>query len=138
MYLCMKYLSIVGVYSYFLICFAQTKKTLFIFFNKWVSKGKRNFSASRALFSCNMLHGNKVTFFLSEIYLYLWSLYRTNTTYFDISLRLALNSWWQHLLGKTWGCRYQNGAMVSDSFACSKTKSCKQHKLFVLGLSYWV
>ena len=51
--------------NYFLICFTQTKITSFIFFNNWVSKGKRKFSASRAVFSCKMLRGNKVTIFLS-------------------------------------------------------------------------
>ena len=41
-------------YGYFLIRFPQTKITLFIFFNNWVNKGKKKFSASRAAFSCNM------------------------------------------------------------------------------------
>ena len=50
---------------YFLICFAQTKIALFTFFNNWLSKGKRKFSASRTVFSCNTLRGNKVTIFLS-------------------------------------------------------------------------
>ena len=39
------------------------------------------------------------------------------------ALQLAFNSWWQQLLGKTYGVRYQNGAMVSDVFAFRKTKS---------------
>ena len=124
--------------SYFLIRFAQTKITVFIFFNNWVSKGKQKFSASRTVFSCNALRASKVTIFLSLIYLYLYRLYRSNTTYFGISLRLALNSWWQQLLGKTYGLRYQNGAMVSDSFAYRKTKSCRQHDLFFLRTTYWV
>ena len=34
---------------YFLIRFAQMKATLFIFFNTWVSKGKRMFSTTRAV-----------------------------------------------------------------------------------------
>ena len=34
---------------YFLIHFAQMKATLFIFFNTWVSKGKRMFSTTRAV-----------------------------------------------------------------------------------------
>ena len=51
------------------------------------------------------------------------SLYRTNATYFGISLRLAMNSWWQQLLGKTYGLRYQNGAMFSDSFPRGKPKA---------------
>ena len=42
-----------------------TKITLFIFFNNWVSRGKRKFSASRALFLCNILRGNTVAIFLS-------------------------------------------------------------------------
>ena len=48
-----------------LIRFAQTKITLFIFFSNWVSKGKRKFSSSRAVLSCNTLYGNKVTIFHS-------------------------------------------------------------------------
>ena len=43
----------------------QTKISLFIFFNNWVSKGKRKFSASRAVFSYIMLRENKVAIFLS-------------------------------------------------------------------------
>ena len=34
------------------------------------------------------------------------NLYSTNATYFG----------WQQPLGKTYGLRYQNGAMVNDSF----------------------
>ena len=51
------------IFNYFLIRFAQTKITLFIFFNNWVSKEKRKFSASRAVFSFNTLPGNKVNNF---------------------------------------------------------------------------
>ena len=37
-----------------------------IYFRKQLgNKGKRKFSASRAVFSCNMLRGNKVAIFLS-------------------------------------------------------------------------
>ena len=43
-----------------LIRCAQTKILLFISFNNRVSKGKQTFFASSAVFSCNMLHGNKV------------------------------------------------------------------------------
>ena len=50
--------------NYCLIRFAQTKITLLVFFNNWVSKGKRKFSASIPVFLCNMLRGNKVTIFL--------------------------------------------------------------------------
>ena len=39
------------------------------------------------------------------------------------------DSWWQQLLGKTYGLRYKNGAMVSDSVAYRKTKSRRQHGL---------
>ena len=46
------------------------------------NKGKWKFSASRAVLSRNMLRGNKVTIFLSYIYLYLYNLYLTNATYF--------------------------------------------------------
>ena len=37
---------------YFLIRFAQTKITLFIFVNNWVIRRKRKFSGSSAVFSC--------------------------------------------------------------------------------------
>ena len=53
------------------------------------NKGKPKFSASRAVFLCNMLRGNKVAIFLSKIYLYLYNLmqlYPTNATYFGNSL----------------------------------------------------
>ena len=39
-------------------------------------------------------------------------------------------------LERTYGLRYQNGAVVSDSFAYRKTKSCRQHGLYVLGLTF--
>ena len=73
--------------DYFLIRFPQTKVTLFVFFNNWVNKGKKSFLLvePRSRVTC---------------------LYRTNTTYFAISLRLAATT-----LG-----RYQNGAKFSDSF----------------------
>ena len=45
---------------YFLIRFAQTKITLFIFWNNWVIKENERF-----LFSCNVLRGNTVKTFLS-------------------------------------------------------------------------
>ena len=84
-----------------------------------MNKGKRKFSASRAAFSCNMFRGKKVAIVLSEIYLHPCDLYRTNTTYFDSSLRHALNSWWQQLLGKTYGLRFQNRAMFIHNFVYS-------------------
>ena len=37
---------------------------------------------------------------------------------------------------QTYGLRCQNGAMVNDSFAYRKTKSCRQHGLYVLGLTF--
>ena len=51
--------------NYFLIRFAETKITYFIFVNNWVIREKQKFSASRVVFSCNKLRGNKVTIFLS-------------------------------------------------------------------------
>ena len=130
-----EFLKIIGP-SYFLIRLAQTKITLFIFVDKLGNKGKRKFSASIAVFLCNMLRRNKGTIFLSQIYLYLYNLYPTNTTYFCNSLWHISSSWWQRLLWKTYGLRYQNGTMVSDSFAYRKTKTCKQHGFYVLGLKF--
>ena len=58
--------------SYFLIRFAQTKITLFIFVKNWVVRENESFlivepcsRLSRAVFSCNVLRGKKVTVFLS-------------------------------------------------------------------------
>ena len=48
---------------------------------------------------------------------------------------LSLSSWWQQLLGKTYGLQFQNGLLVSDLFAFSKTKSCGQHALLLLRLT---
>ena len=105
------------------------------------NKGKPKFSASRAVFLCNMLRGNKVAIFLSKIYLYLYNLmqlYPTNATYFG-------NSLWQFsmailmvvaTLAKNLRPLYQNGEIFSDSFDYRKTKSCRQHGLFVLGLTF--
>ena len=47
-------------FNYFLIRFAQTKITLFIFVNKWVIRENESFllvepCSRRAMFSCNML-----------------------------------------------------------------------------------
>ena len=58
------FLKIIGP-NHFLTHLAQTKITLFIFVNKLGNKGKRKFSASRVVFLCNMLRGNKGTIFLS-------------------------------------------------------------------------
>ena len=54
---------------------------------------------------------------------------------FTICSVLSLSSWWQQLLGKTYGLQCQNGLMVSDLFAFRKTKSCRQHALLVLRLT---
>ena len=44
----------------------RSNKNYLIYFLKQLGiKGKRKFSASRAVFSCNVLRGNKVTIFLS-------------------------------------------------------------------------
>ena len=40
-------------------------------------------------------------------------------------LIILLSSSWQQILGKTYGLWCQNGVLVNDSFAFSKTKSCK-------------
>ena len=102
----------------------SNENTLIYFLKQLGNKGKRKFSVSRAAFSCSMLRGNKVTIFLSQIYLYLYNLYPTNATYFG-SLCHVLSSWWQQLLEKIYSLRCQNRAMVNDSFANRKTKSCR-------------
>ena len=66
----LKYIFIISHFFMLLSNSLSSKKiTLFIFFNNWVNKGKRKFSAtraaSRAVFSCNMLRGNEVTILLS-------------------------------------------------------------------------
>ena len=48
-----------------------------------------------------------------------------------ICLILFLSSWWQQPLGKTYALHCRNRVMVSASFAFSKTKSCRQHVLWV-------
>ena len=49
-------------------------------------------------------------------------------TYFDISLRLALVSWWQQLSGKTYTYWYQIGAMINDYLSIEKPRGflCSQ------------
>ena len=79
------------IYSYFLILFVQTKITLSIFFNNWVNRRNKILSASRAVFSCMDVWW----WVLYKIYLYLYNLYCTNTTYCGTSLWLNLSSWWQ-------------------------------------------
>ena len=59
-----------------------------------------------------------------------------NAAYFGNSLGHVLSSWWQQLLEKIYDLWCQNGAMVSDSFANRKTKSCKQQGLGVLRLKF--
>ena len=73
-------------YFYFLIRFAQTKITLFIFVSNWVIRENESFLLVEPCSRSNMLRGNKVTVFLSEIYLYLYNPYPTNATYFGSSL----------------------------------------------------
>ena len=48
---------------------------------------------------------------------------------------LSLSWWCWQTLGKTYGHRYQNGLLISNSFAFMKTKSCKQHALLVQRLT---
>ena len=113
----------------------SNENNLIYFLNQLDNKGKRKFCANIAVFSCNVLHRNTVRMFFHK-YIYLYNLYPTITTYFGNSLWHVLSSWWQQLLGKTYGFRCQNGAMVSDSFAHRKTKSCRQHGLYILGLIF--
>ena len=105
--------------------------SLFIFFSNSVRK--RNFSGSRAMYGIPRVWCCA----LCKIYLYLYSLYCTNTTYVGISLRLSLRSWWQQLLVKAYSLQYPNKAMVTDTFAFRKARSCMQHDLFVLSLTCW-
>lgn len=71
----------------------------------------------RRFLLCNMLRRNRVTSVFSWIYLYLYNLYRTDRTYFRISLWLALRPCWKQLLRKS-----------------NSTKSSRQYRLFVLKL----
>ena len=60
--------------------------------------------------------------------LYLYCLYPTNATFFWQFFMICV----KFTVAATFHFRYQNGAMVSDSFAYRKTKSCGQHGLYVL------
>ena len=64
--------------------------------------------------------------------LYQYCLYPTNATFFWQFFMICV----KFTVAATFHFRYQNGAMVSDSFAYRKTKSCRQHDLYVLGLTF--
>ena len=100
------------IYNYFLIVFDQTKTTLSIFFNNWVTRRKRNIFCKK---SSVLVYGVE---YCIKIYLYLYNLYSTNVTYRGISLWLNLSS-----LGKAYGLWYLNEAMISDSFAFTKARA---------------
>ena len=76
-----------------------------------------------------MLSVRKIYFSIHSLYCKLIKLQ------FTVSVALALCSGWLKLLGKTYYLQWQNGVMVSDSFAFSKCKSFRQHVLFVWGWS---
>ena len=118
--------------TYFLIRFAQTKITLFIFWNSWVIKENESFLLVEPCSRVTWCVEIKLQFFFRK-YIYL---YPTNATYFGNSLWHVSSSWWKQLLGKTYGLRCQKGAMANDSLAYGKTKNCRQHGSYVLGLTF--
>ena len=52
-----------------------------------------------------------------------------------ICLVLSLSSWCQQPLGNTYVLVCQNEVKVSDSFVFRKTKSCRQHTVFMMRLT---
>ena len=112
------------IYNDFLILLNQTKTTLSIFFNNWVNRRKRNFFCQKG---SALVYGAEYCI----KYVLICAIYTANMTYCGISLRLNLGLWWQQLLGKVYGLRYLNEAMIIDSFVFTRAKSCRQYDLFV-------
>ena len=118
------------IYNYFLILLDQTKTTLSIFFDNWVNRRKRNFFCQKG---SALVYGAEYCI----KYVLICAIYTANMTYCGISLWLNLGLWWQQLLGKVYGLRYLNEAMIIDSFVFTRAKSCRQYDLFVGSMTYW-
>ena len=130
-YILIRFRKTTEIYNYCLIRFAQTNMTIFSSKTRWIRENK-SFLLVEPCSRVTCCLEIKLQFFFLK-YIYLHNLYPTSATYFGDSSWLLLSSWWQQLLGKTFGLRYQNGATVSDSFAKTKTRSCRQHGLMFSG-----
>ena len=144
------------IYNYFLIVFDQTKTTLSIFFNNWVTRRKRNIFCKK---SSVLVYGVE---YCIKIYLYLYNLHCTNMTYCGIGKRLWSlvpkwsNDQWLFCLYKSQSCRQHNmtslcgpwhigssslwmpscesGMMQREYIQCSNNKTLKQTELIRIKL----
>ena len=118
------------IYNYFLILLDQMKTTLSIFCGNWVNRRKRIFFCQK---SSALVYGAEY----SIKCIFICAIYTANMIYCGISLQLNLSLWWQQLLGKVYGLRYLNEAMIIDSFVVTRAKSCRQYDLFMGSMTYW-
>ena len=115
---------------YFVICFAQTKITLFIFVNNWVIRENERFLLVERSSRVTCCVQKKLQYFFRK-YIFICAICNLLMQLRQFSMTL-LSSWWHQLLEKTYGLLDQHGAMVSDSFAYRNIKSYRQHSLYVL------
>ena len=127
-----------NIRDYFLIRFAQMKITLFILFNNLVNKGKRKFSAGRVVLQPCSRVGCSVEIklqFSFRKYISICTSYtvliRLISTFFATCVELMVAATLRKNLRSPLP-KWSN----SDSFAYRKTKSCRQHGLFVLWLIF--
>ena len=76
-------------------CTGSSFSNFFINANNWMNKGKQKFSATRAVFLCNMMRGNKVTILISICTIYVVLIWL-------ISAFLYFNLRWAHDGSNSW------------------------------------
>ena len=80
------------------------------------------------------IYGDKFPIRWNKISMYNAYILLKNLNFLMFSV-LSLSWWCWPTLGETYGHRFQNGLLISNSFAFMKTKSCKQHALLVQRLT---
>ena len=132
-----KFRTLLNETSSTLSCLFLVSELFFFFFLHRLINTDLNLLFSEINFSCKVRSTYIVTnvlfvkIVLSIPFIHC-KLMKLNTTICSV---LSLSAWWQQLLGKNFGLQCQNRLMVSDLFAFRKTKSCRQHAIFVLSLT---
>ena len=121
--------------SYFLIRFAQTKITLFIFWNNWVIKENDSFLLVEPCSRVTCCVEIKLQYFFRK-YVFICTIH---TLLMQLISAIFYDTCQAHGGSKSWekpmasGAKWSNGQWL---FYLRKTKSCRQHGFYVLVLTF--
>ena len=104
--------------NHFLICFAQTKITLFILVNNWVRRENESFLLVEPCSRVTCCIEKKLRYFFRK-YIFICTIYTLLMQLISTRVKFIVAA----TLGKTYGLRYQIGAMVSDSLPIGKPRA---------------